>query len=816
MAKNRLKLAAAVMLAAGGMASAQSLTTNLSNNGSGGVFMDLTPIAAPLEITSFETQFTGTVGTAVDVEVWVRPGSYVGFDASSAGWTLVDTVSTVRNGIAVNSMLTLTQPIVLPEGATTAVYLQTITTGGGIRYYGTSTTNQSNYGNADLNVFSDVARVTTTAFAGTRNSPRAFSGTINYQPGGPAVPGACCFNDGTCQSLLGSECFTQGGTFRGGGTDCATANCPQPAACCFADGSCAVLQQGDCVTQGGTFNAGAATCAIANCPQPPTGACCFADGTCAVLWEGGCIAQNGFYRGDNSTCATVTCPTSLTTTYDGTLSATVASAGVFFDVTADNQAGIVVAGFQMNSPAAAGTAMTVQVWTKPGTFVGAQQSQAEWTMLGEVQTTAAGVGLPTTVPIGGLHIARGETYGIRMTTLSGGHRYSSEATTVPIHSNSDLTITLGQVQNSNWGTLLSGTRGWNGSLFYTVGATVETGACCLPSGACGDFSQAYCTAAGGTFQGVATTCATTSCPQPPTGACCLPSGSCAIMWEGGCLAERGTYFGDNSTCTGLVCPTIDVFPQLPHAGANTFPFSQTPGTTMHQVYSSDQFAAISGGLPIEISRIAFAPTSTGTFSGNVVLRFGYTNAIGGELPATGGLDVPAIGGGGAPNAIGPMQDFFTGFVNHTGVNDPEDFSLIFDGTPFIYDPALGNLLSEIYITDLTGGMSISRAAGGPLGSRTYHRHSGTTGILNAQAHRTEMTILVVNSACYANCDGSTVEPVLNVDDFTCFINEYASAQGLPHEQQITAYANCDGSTTAPVLNVDDFTCFINSYALGCP
>jgi hypothetical protein len=72
------------------------------------------------------------------------------------------------------------------------------------------------------------------------------------------------------------------------------------------------------------------------------------------------------------------------------------------------------------------------------------------------------------------------------------------------------------------------------------------------------------------------------------------------------------------------------------------------------------------------------------------------------------------------------------------------------------------------------------------------------------------------SGCYANCDGSTIEPILNVDDFTCFINEYAAAQNLPHEQQVSAYANCDGSTIAPALNVDDFTCFINQYAQGCP
>jgi trimeric autotransporter adhesin len=70
-------------------------------------------------------------------------------------------------------------------------------------------------------------------------------------------------------------------------------------------------------------------------------------------------------------------------------------------------------------------------------------------------------------------------------------------------------------------------------------------------------------------------------------------------------------------------------------------------------------------------------------------------------------------------------------------------------------------------------------------------------------------------ACPANCDCSVVPPILNVEDFTCFINQFASAQALPHEQQITHYANCDRSTTPPVLNVEDFTCFINAFAAGC-
>jgi hypothetical protein len=66
---------------------------------------------------------------------------------------------------------------------------------------------------------------------------------------------------------------------------------------------------------------------------------------------------------------------------------------------------------------------------------------------------------------------------------------------------------------------------------------------------------------------------------------------------------------------------------------------------------------------------------------------------------------------------------------------------------------------------------------------------------------------VHNFVCYANCDRSTATPVLNVADFTCFLQRYAAGD---------SYANCDGSTLPPVLNVGDFTCFLQQYAAGCP
>jgi hypothetical protein len=61
--------------------------------------------------------------------------------------------------------------------------------------------------------------------------------------------------------------------------------------------------------------------------------------------------------------------------------------------------------------------------------------------------------------------------------------------------------------------------------------------------------------------------------------------------------------------------------------------------------------------------------------------------------------------------------------------------------------------------------------------------------------------------CYANCDGSTVAPILNANDFQCFLGKFAAGD---------AAANCDQSSAPPVLNANDFQCFLTKFATGCP
>jgi hypothetical protein len=259
------------------------------------------------------------------------------------------------------------------------------------------------------------------------------------------------------------------------------------------------------------------------------------------------------------------------------------------------------------------------------------------------------------------------------------------------------------------------------------------------------------------------------------------------------------------TGAGLAQQTA-VLPTGPHAANNTFPFNQV-GMTFHQLYVSSLFTGLNGGDPVEIQRLAFSPSTSVTYEAHVAIRLGYTAA------APLGLLPPLQTGGGAPNASGPMHLFYDAVVQQQVTSGTEGFSLTFDGAPFEYDPNQGNLLVEIIVTNRVVGASMSRTAGGSESSRAWQTH-GSTGGTDNSALRTQFTWVPAGPAgCYADCNQTST---LNVDDFICFINEFATAQGLPSSQQIGHYANCDGSTTEPILTVDDFVCFINEFATGCP
>ncbi len=163
----------------------QTISTATPNNGSGGVFLNLTPATQALNVISFQTYFSSVTGTPVSVQVYRRTGTYVGFTTSSAGWTLSETVGAVSAGTAgLSAAFTLANPILLGgAGQTTGIYLHATTVGGGIRYTGTAAIPpQTTWSNADITLFSDTSRTGAVAFAGTQFSPRTFAGNVNYAP----------------------------------------------------------------------------------------------------------------------------------------------------------------------------------------------------------------------------------------------------------------------------------------------------------------------------------------------------------------------------------------------------------------------------------------------------------------------------------------------------------------------------------------------------------------------------------------------------------------------------------------------------------
>ena len=95
------------------------------------------------------------------------------------------------------------------------------------------------------------------------------------------------------------------------------------------------------------------------------------------------------------------------------------------------------------------------------------------------------------------------------------------------------------------------------------------GACCLPDGSCIDgVSPEECAASNGVFQGDATECSATDCPEP-LGASCFSNGFCLELTEEDAIQAGATWQGVGTTCEDLdgngapdVCDSSDILGDL--------------------------------------------------------------------------------------------------------------------------------------------------------------------------------------------------------------------------------------------------------------
>ena len=97
--------------------------------------------------------------------------------------------------------------------------------------------------------------------------------------------------------------------------------------------------------------------------------------------------------------------------------------------------------------------------------------------------------------------------------------------------------------------------------------------------------------------------------------------------------------------------------------------------------------------------------------------------------------------------------------------------------------------------DGVGGVMVAGATKGSLGGP----HAGEADVFLA---RYEI------DSCYANCDQSTGNEVLDIFDFLCWQNDFVTGN---------SYAcDCDTSTGPLVCDMLDFVCFQNAFMAGCP
>jgi hypothetical protein len=170
-----------VVLNSGGSttSAAGSLTTLFaSNNGFAGNMFDITA-TADLEITAIDINVS-SAGTLAEVDVWYRVGTSVGFEGSSAGWTMLGSYSGTSAGQDLPTFIDMSgNGMTFVGGQSYGMYVDlTSYSTQSIRY----TNGLNTYSNADLSLTTNAGKGS--GFSGSTFSPREWNGTIYYDNAG--------------------------------------------------------------------------------------------------------------------------------------------------------------------------------------------------------------------------------------------------------------------------------------------------------------------------------------------------------------------------------------------------------------------------------------------------------------------------------------------------------------------------------------------------------------------------------------------------------------------------------------------------------
>jgi PEP-CTERM motif len=155
--------------------------------------------------------------------------------------------------------------------------------------------------------------------------------------------------------------------------------------------------------------------------------------------------------------------------------------------------------------------------------------------------------------------------------------------------------------------------------------------------------------------------------------------------------------------------------------------------TYQQVYSSGVFDG-----PITISSITFFDTFAGGTHGNAVDHGTYTISFSTTSAAVGGLSETF-----ADNVGADSQEFFSGDLG--GPMGGPSFTV--SGTPFEYDPALGNLLLQV---DIDGASSPQ--------PHTFHDSNSNNGLFSRMLAHSDGLIVVDTTGLVTEFNRPVPEP----------------------------------------------------------
>jgi hypothetical protein len=344
---------------------------------------------------------------------------------------------------------------------------------------------------------------------------------------------------------------------------------------------------------------------------------------------------------------------------------------------------------------------------------------------------------------------------------------------------------------------------------FTVTGTQQVGACCMPDGTCQSVLSSICAGNGGVFHGTGLDCAVANCPQP--GACCKTDGTCTFVPSAYCTLQGG-FFNAGVTCAAAQCNKFSVVNNLPGSwtditstgtaltltsGTNdTGSYAYTSSVTNDLISNPSLFVSTNGMIGVQSFNFSTNQNGLPVQNPAITVRL---FPMWDDLDTTAPCQVYHL----ATTENGVPVDIIEWFQTfHHGQTPRGNMEVKIWGAG---GPALAQYLFQDLAWNWNGNSATIGVQWDLLKAFQYFKGS-TDAPGGPVANNTVLSVISGITSCYANCDASVTLPVLNVADFTCFLQKFAAAD---------PYANCDGSTQAPVLNVADFTCFLQKYSAGC-